>query len=96
MLFGGKGIMAQLPIQHQPTVDKIYKYYVDKNIEWQRPHLGSSLMGEACQRKLWYSFRWCSPPNFIGRMYRLFNTGKIEEERIINDLRNIGVCLYDR
>lgn len=88
--------MAQLPIQHQPTVDKIYKYYVDKNIEWQRPHLGASLIGEGCLRKLFYSFRWCSSPNFIGRMHRLFSTGKIEEERIINDLRNIGVCVYDR
>ncbi|MFA5745802.1 MAG: oxidoreductase, partial [archaeon] len=88
--------MAELPIQHQPTVDKIYKYYVDKNIEWRRPHLGASLIGEDCQRKLWYSFRHCSSPNFIGRMQRLFATGKIEEERIINDLRNIGVCVYDR
>jgi len=88
--------MALLPIQHQPTVDKIYKYYVDKNIEWRRPHLGSSLLGEDCQRKLFYSFRWCSSPNFIGRMQRLFATGKIEEERVINDLRNIGVCVYDR
>ena len=88
--------MAQLPIQHQPTVDKIYKYYVDKNIEWRRPHLGASQIGDDCLRKLWYSFRHCSSPNFIGRMHRLFNTGKIEEERIINDLRNIGVCVYDR
>ncbi len=88
--------MAQLPIQHQPTVDKIYKYYVDKNIEWRRPHLGASQIGEDCLRKLWFSFRHCSSPNFIGRMHRLFSTGKIEEERIINDLRNIGVCVYDR
>ena len=88
--------MAELPIQHQPTIDKIYKYYVDKNIEWQRPHLGASQIGEDCLRKLFYSFRHCSSPNFIGRMQRLFNTGKIEEDRVINDLRNIGVCVYDR
>ena len=88
--------MALLPIQHLPTVDRIYKHYVDQNIEWRRPHLGASIIGEACQRKLWYSFRHCSSPNFIGRMQRLFATGKIEEDRIINDLRNIGVCVYDR
>jgi hypothetical protein len=29
-------------------------------------------------------------------MQRLFDTGRIEEGRIINDLRNIGVCVYDR
>ena len=88
--------MAELPIQHQPTIDKIYKYYVDKNIEWQRPHLGASQIGEDCLRKLFYSFRHCSSPNFIGRMQRLFTTGKIEEGRVIDDLRNIGVCVYDR
>lgn len=88
--------MALLPIQHQPTVDKIYKYYVDQNIEWRRPHLGASLVGEDCQRKLWFSFRWCSSPNFIGRMQRLFATGKIEEDRIIKDMRNVGICVYDR
>src|SRR5208337_73770 len=88
--------MPELPIQHQLTVDKIYKYYVDKNIEFRRPHLGASQIGEDCQRKLFFSFRWCSLPNFIGRMQRLFATGKIEEGRVINDLRNIGVCVYDR
>ena len=88
--------MAELPIQHQPTIDKIYKYYVDKNIEWQRPHLGASQIGEDCLRKLFYSFRHCSSPNFIGRTQRLFTTGKIEEGRVIDDLRNIGVCVYDR
>ena len=88
--------MVELPIQHQPTVDKIYKYYVDQNIEFRRPHLGASLIGEDCLRKLFYSFRWCSDPCFIGRMQRVFKTGKLEEERIINDLRNIKILTYDR
>ena len=89
--------MPELPqIKHQPTVDKIYEYYVNKNFGLFRPHLGASLIGDECCRKLWYSFRWVANPRFDGRMYRLFNTGQIEESRVVNDLRNVGMCVYDR
>lgn len=88
--------MPELPVQHQPTIENIYKSYSDKNLEWRRPHLGASLIGDECCRKLWYSFRWCVTPSFDGRLYRLFNTGHREELRIIEDLRNIGICVFDK
>ena len=88
--------MVLLPTPYQPTVEKIYKSYEDKNTDPFRQHLGASLIGTECQRKLWYGFRFCSSPNFSGRLLRLFQTGFKEEARIIDELRNIGVCVYDR
>ena len=88
--------MVELPQTHQPTVEKIYQNYVDTNGDFRRNHLGASLIGEECERKLWYGFRWCSDPCFSGRMLRLFNTGFREESRIIKELRRIGIKVWDR
>jgi hypothetical protein len=73
------------------TVEKIYSNWEAKGkSETRRGYLGISSLGSNCKRKLWYSFRFCSEPNFDGRTYRLFNRGHLEEERFIQDLRDIG------
>lgn len=59
-----------------------------------RHHLGGSLIGRKCKRELWYSFRWAQPPEFEGRMLRLFNRGHREEDRFVEWLRSIGVEHY--
>ena len=87
--------MVELPSQTL-TIDAIYKHYETSNGDWRRDHLGASLIGTECERSLWYTFRWASNPNFDGRMLRLFKTGYIEESRVVNDLRSIGIELYDR
>lgn len=59
--------------------------------------LAASWLGNPCDRAVWYAFRWVSPPKqFDGRMLRLFETGNIEEERLIADLRRAGVTVLDR
>lgn len=55
-----------------------------------RKHLGGSLIGDRCSRKLWSVFRWLKAEQFSGRMYRLFNRGHREEERFVAWLREIG------
>lgn len=55
-----------------------------------RTHLGASLIGDTCRRKLWFIFRWVHAVKHNGRMYRLFNTGHKEELRIIEWLRGSG------
>lgn len=51
----------------------------------------ASSIGHACERALWYSFRWAVPPEeFDGRKLRLFHTGHAEEERMIAWLRLAG------
>lgn len=69
--------------------------YCDK--KWQdenRKHLGFSLIGDECQRKLWYGFRWCKMPKPEPRVKRLFDRGHKEEERFIDYLTGIGCKVY--
>jgi len=77
-----------------PTVQAIYQWYEDQR-QRHRPHLGASQIGHHCDRFLWYQFRWCESPNFPGRVLRLFDHGDKEEERIVRDLRRIGVTVYE-
>lgn len=89
--------MALLPQPQHSTVIKIYDHYEKRNKEQKpRPHLGASLIGHDCERHLWYSFRWSVKVPFIGRMLRLFDTGNREEFRLVIDLRNAGVTVYDK
>ena len=55
-----------------------------------RDHLGASVMGEKCSRKLWYIFRWVKEEKFEGRMQRLFQVGHNAEPRFIEYLKAIG------
>ena len=88
--------MAEIPKQESQTVKDIYQYYEDTRSDWRRPHLGGSQIGAKCSRSLWYQFHWCSAPNFPGQMLRLFETGNIEEDRVVSDLRHAGIEVYDR
>lgn len=68
---------------------------VELYTEPRRKHLGCSVIGDECSRKLYYSFRWCWPDTFIGRMLRLFNQGHREEERFVAYLRQKGFEVYE-
>lgn len=59
--------------------------------EKPRPHLGCSMLGHACDRWLWLSFRWSVIEKFDGRILRLFRRGQLEEQTVIQDLRAIGI-----
>lgn len=88
--------MVALPEYESPTVKAIYKAYEERDAkQMPRGHLGASLIGEECSRKLWYVFRWCGRANFSGRMLRLFETGQREEARVVANLRAIGVTVHE-
>jgi hypothetical protein len=78
------------------TVQAIYDHYVAKRKGEHRPHLGGSQIGNPCARALWYQFRHCDKPAFDGRQLRLFQTGDREETRLVENLRAIGVTVWDR
>jgi len=60
-----------------------------------RPYLGMSGVGKECLRAQWYSFRWASGNSvYPQRVRRIFERGDLEEERIIKDLRAVGVDVY--
>lgn len=83
--------MAAIPSPINSTVAAIYRGYEERRGEELRPHLGASQIGHPCSRALWYGFRWALAMDFDGRMLRLFETGQLEENRLIRDLRHIGV-----
>jgi len=69
----------------------------EKNADkWKSRRLGSSQIGLACSRQLWYGFRWAKTEVIgqagrpAGRVYRLFNRGHREEPYLIEYLKNIG------
>nr|DAJ39523.1 MAG TPA: Exonuclease [Caudoviricetes sp.] len=80
-------IADQLMIDIDNYCDKKWK---DEN----RTHLGFSMIGDECQRKLWYGFRWCKMPKPEPRIKRLFDRGHKEEDRFIDYLRGIGCKVY--
>lgn len=84
--------MSILPEQ-ETIATKIYQFYEEKaKREQRREHLGCSELGNECDRALWYSFRWAASAVFEGRILRLFETGKREEERVLQNLRD---CMFD-
>jgi hypothetical protein len=88
--------MPELPEPDNRTVEAIYATYEAANTDPFRDHLGASLIGTECERSLFYTFRWATKPNFPPRVLRLFQTGFREEARIIDELRSIGIEVYDR
>jgi hypothetical protein len=56
--------------------------------------ISASSLGEECERRLWYAFRWVhDPEQFEGRILRLFDTGNVYEDRIVAWLRMAGMTV---
>lgn len=88
--------MAPLPQIKSQTIAAIEAAYEADQKPRHGYRLPPSQLGEECERKLWYGFRWVSPPvRFEGRMLRLFETGHQQEARMIADLRRIGCEVLD-
>lgn len=86
--------MAALPESQHTTSAAIIRWYESKPQE-HRPHMGASLIGHNCDRYIWLTWRWALKPEFKGRILRLFDTGKREESRLIEELRGIGATVWD-
>lgn len=89
--------MAPIPKPTASTVGAIYAAYEAANAPRDGRSISVSTLAEECQRKLWYDFRWASPHEVVsGRQLRLFETGNMEEQRWIDNLRAIGCEVWDR
>ena len=78
------------------TVEAIYAHHKKTgDARPSRGYLGASVIGHECSRYLWFLFRKCCKPEFSGRMYRLFETGDLEEFRFTKELRAIGCEVHD-
>lgn len=87
--------MAKLPEPATPTLAAIWADYEAKQGDGFRDHLGASLIGKACSRALWYDFRWISKVAHKGRLLRLFETGQLEEDRLVRNLRATGATVLE-
>jgi CRISPR/Cas system-associated exonuclease Cas4 (RecB family) len=76
-------------------IQNIYNHYEESQSKYLGRRLGASMIGDDCNRKLWYIFRWSDQEPFTGSVLRLFETGHLEEPRMINDLNNVGIETYD-
>ena len=86
--------MPTIPSPTQTTRNQIFKMYEDQADRTRRPHLGASVIGHECDRHLWLHFRWAKQEQMEGRILRLLDTGKRQEQRLIDDLRASGVEVF--
>lgn len=90
--------MAEIEIITPPSVTAIWAAWeAEKGEPWDMMRIGAGVAGDECDRKLWYAFRWAHPvQRHEGQMLRLFETGNIEENRALLDLRRAGFTVIDR
>jgi hypothetical protein len=89
--------MVELPQPIQHTIAKIDSAVEAAETRDHDKVIRCSSIGHACERHLFYKFRWAhEPERFSGRMLRLFDTGNVEEGRMIDWLRLAGVDVIDR
>ncbi len=82
--------LHNLSIQLATDVDA---YCVKEHRELEdgyRWHLGASVIGDECLRKIWYGYRWYSVDQPNARMVRLFERGHLEENRVTRWLQGCG------
>jgi len=88
--------MAAIPDGAQPnTAVSILRGYERSSNERHRLHLGASIIGGECARKLWYTLHWADREKLTGQKLRLFGSGHLQEPRLIEDLRRVGVQVED-
>lgn len=86
--------MAALPDLGDPVADAIDAAVFESHDEDERTYLGASVAGKPCDRELWYGFRWATAPErFSGRMLRLFDTGHMDEARMVMWLQLAGMTV---
>lgn len=86
--------MAALPEPISHTVLAIWDGYEKRSNHSDSRGVPMSMVAEECERKLWYQLHWASPAEVItGQKQRRFDTGNLEEDRLLTDLKNAGVLV---
>lgn len=88
--------MAQIPRQHSDLEQLIYRAYEKKESKALRlTRIGASGIGEECVRSIWYDWRGFHNDTPEGRMLRLFQTGHLQESRVVQDLKDAGLEVWE-
>lgn len=88
-------VMAALPLTIDPTIVALCAAMEGKAAgELPRPYLGMSAIGEECERKLWYNWRWMEDSKFDALTLARFADGHYSEDAIAARLREVdGIVL---
>lgn len=86
--------MVALPQTTSPTIAAIEAAVEAAEVRDFDHVIRGSSIGHACERHLWYRFRWAHLPEaFDGRKLRLFHTGHVEEARMVAWLQQAGITV---
>lgn len=88
-----QGVLDLIAAQIRDDIDAVCQ--VKGEDEPRRHHLGASVIGDECSRRLVYGFRWVKKEVFSGRMHRLFQRGHDEEAKIVALLRSVGFVVWE-
>lgn len=87
--------MAPIPKLVPSTIKAIDDHYVAEADDWDSLGISVSLAGAECARSLFYEFRWASPAEpATGKRQRLFERGRDDEDKMLRDLRAVGVEVW--
>jgi hypothetical protein len=88
--------MVALPRPQSQVPGLIYAAREAEAEEWDSLGFSPSALGSPCDRDLWMQLHWVPAKETKGgQMLRLLETGNIQEERLIADLRRAGLEVYD-
>lgn len=85
------GVLKSLSKKLAEDIDQ---YAIKTYDDGHRSHLGGSLIGDECSRKLQFVFRWVKREKFGGRLLRLFQRGHREEHTFNEYLAGVGFEIY--
>ncbi len=89
--------MAGIPLKNKGDrmVEMIYQAIEEEDGREQwLTRIGASSIGDECRRSLWYSWRGFTHELIEGRVLRLFKTGHLQEDRIVEDLQRAGAEVW--
>jgi len=91
-------MVAIPPRPEQQIINRIYAAFEKSNVkpEIYLGRIGSSFIGEECVRQIWLDWRGFDRGQPEGRMLRLFETGHMQETRVVSDLRRAGFSVWDK
>jgi len=79
-----------------PKINTLNEIMDNKTYKMEyRDYLGYSGLGEECERKIWYGFRWAYDKEHSARVNRIFDRGKMEEYRIQSSLVEKGCTILN-
>lgn len=88
--------MVAIPLSVDATLQEADRALERAQTRTRRGHLGMSQIGGACDRALWYSFRWAAQPDFDADTLKRFADGHASEIVAVERLKAVpGIELHE-